>query len=233
MFSADEELELRVGLGLVDYAGELLEGGFVDDGADEVGEVGGFADLEGGGFGDELLLEFGPDGFGDVEAGAGAALLALVFEGAADGLDGGVGDVGAGVDEMEVLAAGLADDARVALILALGDAIGDLAVQRAEDGGTAGVVQSRELAVRQHGLGDFHGITRHPLDDVRGETSLNEDLVYQPVGCNGCGGRFPDHNVTHQGGGGGKVSSDRCEVKRRDSVNETFERTVFHTAVSC
>ena len=78
--------------------------------------------------GDEEGFEGGPEGGGDVDAGSGAAFLALVFEGAADGVDGCVVGVGAGVDEVVVLPAGFTDNARVASIGAFGDVGGDFAV---------------------------------------------------------------------------------------------------------
>lgn len=181
MFSAYEKFEFGVVLCFVDYAGEFLEACFVDDGADEVLKVCGFADFEGGNFLDEFLFEFWEDGFGHVGAGTGAAFLALVFEGAADSLNGCIGDVGVFVDEMEVLAACFAYDAWVALVFALGDATGNLAIERAEYCCTAGVVEGGKLAVGEDRLGDLFCISRNPLDDVWWETGFDEDLVEQPV----------------------------------------------------
>ena len=227
-----EELEFGVLVSLVDGAGELGEGGFVNDGAAEVGEVGWLADAEGLGLGGELGEEVVCDGGGDVGAGGGAALLALEFKGAADGLHDGVAHVGRLVHQVEVLAACLADHAWVSAVFTLGDTLGDLAVQAAEDGGAAGEVQGREVAVVQHGVGDFLGITGNELDDIAGETGFDEDLVHEVVGGNGRGRGLPDHHVTHQGRGRCEVTANGREVEGADGVDEAFQGTVFHAATS-
>lgn len=227
VLAAGEEGELRVALGGVNDARQLVEAGLVDDGADEILRGKGLANLEGLDLGDHLGLELGPDGLGDVEAAGGAALLALVLERAADGLDGGIVHVGAGVDQMEVLAARLAYNARVAAVAALGGALTDGAVQLAEDGGAARVVQGGELLVGQHGLGDLLGRAGDELDHVLGQAGLDQDLVQQPVGGNGRVGRLPDNDVAEQGGGARQVSGNGGEVEGRDGVDEALERTVL------
>jgi len=228
VLAADDELELGVGFGGVDDAGELVEGLLVDDGADEVVELFGGADLQLGDFGLEHGLGLLPEGLGVVGAGGGGALLALEFEGTADCVDDGVVDVGRLVDQVEVLATGLTDDAWVALELALGDAVGDLAVQRAEDSSGTGVVESRELRVGHDSLGDLNGIARHELDDVRGKASLKEDLVQEPVGSHGARAGLPDNDIAHQRRCGGKVASNGCEVEGSNRVDETLQSSVFH-----
>ena len=180
--TADEKLELRVVFGVVDGFCEFGKGGFVDDGADEVGERFGGADFEGFGFGDELGFHGGPEGGWDVGARGGAAFLALIFKGAADGVDDGVVDVGAGVDEVVVFAACFADDARVASVFALCDACCDFAIEAAEDGGAAGVVERCELAVCEDGISDLDGVARDELDDIRGKAGFRKDLVDKIIG---------------------------------------------------
>lgn len=232
VLAANDEFELRVCFGVVDYAREFLERGFVNDGADEVGEVGGLADFQGRDFFDEDFFEFRPCRLGDIEARAGAAFLALVLERAADRLDGGVVHVGVLVDEMEVLAASLTDNPGVALVLALGNAVGNLSVQLSEDCCAASVMQGCELPVSENLLCDFHSVTRDPLDDVWWKSSLDQNLVEKPVGGD-CRWRWLPHNdVTHQSWGCGEVTANGCEVERRYGVDEAFEGSVFNTAIS-
>ncbi len=142
-----EELELRVVFGAVDDFRKCIERGFVDDGADEVGKGCRGADFEGFGFGDEVGFHLGPEGGGNVGTGGGAAFLALVFKGTADGVDDCVVDVCAVVDEMEILAAGFANNSWIAFVSSLCDACGNLTIETAEDGGAAGVVESGEFVV--------------------------------------------------------------------------------------
>lgn len=111
----------------------------------------------------------------------------MVFEGAADGVDDGVFHVGAAVDEVEVFAARFADDARVAFVRGVLDAGGDLRVQRAEDGGAAGVVERGELWVGEDDVGDLFGVAGDELDDVGWETGFDEDVVEDVVGGDGGG----------------------------------------------
>ena len=82
---------------------------------------------------------------------------------------------------MEVLATRLAHDAGVAAIATLYDAVGDLAVQAAENSRTARVVQRGEILVRQYCFGYFDGVPRDKLDDVTGEPSFEKDVVEDVV----------------------------------------------------
>src|ERR1041384_5852764 len=118
----------------------LVERGLLDDRAHEVGEVGDVAELERLDGVDQRLAHAVPDGPGDVDARGGRALLALELVAAAD--DGGRerGGVGRAVGEDEVLAAGLADQARVALVAI--DVLGDALPHHAEHVGRAGEVDA-------------------------------------------------------------------------------------------
>lgn len=228
--AADEELEFGILLGVLDDLSELDEGGLVDDGAAEVGEVGGLADLELLCFGYNLLEELVGDGGCDVRAGSGATFLALELKGTTDGLHGGIADVGRLVNEVEVLPTGFADYARVAAVFALGDTLCDLSVQGPEHGGASGEMQGSKFAVVEYGVGDFFGITGDELDNVLGKTRLQKDLVNQPIGRNGSGGRLPDNDVSHQSRGASQITTNGSEVERADGVNETFKGTVFNAA---
>ena len=83
---------------------------------------------------------------------------------------------------MEVLAAGFAHDAWVASVLAVGHVVGDGAVEIAEDGGAAGVVQTGEVAVGERDGSDLLSISGDELDDVGGQTGFEKDLVDDGVG---------------------------------------------------
>ena len=227
--AAYQEFELRVVLGVVDDFCELGEGSFVDDWPDEVAEALGRADFEGFGLGDELGFEGRPEGRGDVGAGCGAAFLALVFKGAADGVDDGVVDICALVDEVEVFAAGFADDAWVAFVLSFCDAGSDFAVQAAEDDGAAGIVEGSKIAMGEDDVGDLDGVAWEELNDIGGKAGFHEDLVDEVVGGDGGGGGFPNDDVAHQGGSGREVASDGGEVEGGDGVDETFQWSVFNS----
>src|SRR5690606_16077584 len=102
----------------------------------------------------EALLELGPEAAGDVHAAGRRALLSLELETATD--DGG-GDrvqiaLGRRVDEDEVLAAGLADEARVLLVVL--DVLADAAPERLEGAGGAGEVDAAQVGAGQCGVAD-------------------------------------------------------------------------------
>lgn len=104
--AAAEEVRLGVLLRVVDVFGGLVVGVAVDDGAHEDAEIAGVSDPDGGDLGQELLLYLGPEGGGNVGAGQGGALLALVFKGAADQAGDQLVDVGVFRREAVVPAAG-------------------------------------------------------------------------------------------------------------------------------
>src|SRR5699024_5627470 len=117
--------------------------------------------------GRELLLEaVVPDRGRDVRAGRRGALLALVLEGAARqrGLEDGA--VGARVGDDEVLAAGLADEARVGAVLL--DVGADRLPQVLEGLGGTGEVDAREVAVVQRDVGDGDAVAGDEVDDALG-----------------------------------------------------------------
>ena len=225
--STSEELELGVILSLINDTGKLVEGALVDDGAAEVGELSGFTDVDLLHFSDNLLGEVLGDGRGNVCARSGTALLALELESTTNGLDRGVADIRGLVNQVEVLATGLANNARVATVLAIRHTLGDLAVQHTEDISASSEVKSSELAAVEDGASDLLSITRNKLDNILGQTGLEQDLVHEPVGGNSSGRGLPDDDVTHQGGGTSQVTADGSEVEGADSVHETLERTVL------
>lgn len=229
VLAAGDKLELGVVLGLVDDLAQLVEASLVDDGADEVAKVLWLTNLQRLCLALEAALHLVPERSGDVGAGRCGALLALVLEGAADGVDDGVLDLCAWVEEVEVLASGLAHDTGVALVSALGHTVCDLAVQAAEDSSRAGEVERCELAVCEHDLCDLYCITGHELDDIWWKTCFQEDLVEEVVGGDGGVRRLPDDNVAHERRRAREVGGNGCEVEGGDGVDEALERPVLDT----
>jgi hypothetical protein len=108
--------------------------------------------------------------------------------------------------QVEVLAAGLADDARVR---AQGvKVLRDVAPELLEDGGRAGEVERGEVRVGKGQAADEVGVAGDELDDARREAGLLEDLVDEVAGEDGHGRGLPDDDVAEHGGRGGQVAGD-------------------------
>lgn len=225
--TTSQELKLGVALGLIDNTGELVEGTLMDNGATKVGELGGLANLQLVDLSSYALDKLVGNGRSDVGTGSGTALLALELKGTTDGLDHGVTHIGGLVDQVEVLATGLAHDTGVAAVFAIRHTLGDFAIQRAEDISAASEVEGGKFLVLENGAGDLLGITGNELDDVLGQTGLKEDLVNKPVGGHGSGRGLPQNDVTHQSGSTSQVTTDGSEVEGADGVDETLERAVL------
>ncbi|KAI6770572.1 hypothetical protein HG530_005201 [Fusarium avenaceum] len=229
VFAANNELEVLVSLGLIDGTRELLERRLVDDGTHEVGVVSRVTDLDSLNLSDKLLLELGPHGLGDVDSRSGTALLTLELEGTTDSLLDSVVNLGRGIDQVEVLSTSLTNDAGVASVSALSNTLADGAVELTEDGGASSVVESSKLLVLEDDLGDVDGVTGDKLDNILGETSLNQDLVDEPVGSNGEITGLPDNDVTEKSRGTRQVTGDGSEVEGADSIDKTLKGTVLDT----
>ena len=202
----------------------LGEGAVVDDGAHEVGQVGDVALRQAVGDVDEVALDLLPDRGRDVGARGGRALLALELEGAADHRGAQDGRVGAGVGEDEVLAAGLADEARVGAVAV--EVGADLVPQVLERRRRAGEVDAGEVLVAQGGLADVDAVAGHQVDDARRHAGLLEQLHRQLGRELLRRARLPDDGVAHERRGGRQVAGDGGEVERRDRVDEALERAV-------
>lgn len=229
VLATNDELEVLVALSLIDGARELLEGSLVDDGTHEVEVLGGVTNLDSLNLSDELLLELRPHGLGDVESGSSTTLLALELESTTDGLLDSVINLSGRVDQVEVLATSLTNDTRVTSVSALSDTLTDGAVELTENASAASVVEGSKLLVLKDNLGDVDGVTRDELDNVLGETSLNQDLVDEPVGGNGKVTGLPDNDVTEKSRGTWQVTGNGSEVEGADSVDETLKGTVLET----
>ncbi len=209
-----------------DVLGDGLESGLVDHRIHEVPEVADVADLDGGDLVEHSLLQLRPEAVGDVGPAGGGALLALVLEGAAH--QPGCQDVQVGrlVGEDEVLAAGLADDAGIGLILA--DVGSDGQPDGREDVGGAGEVHAAEIGVVEDRRADHRARPRNQVDDAVGHSGLLQHLHDVVGGQHRCRRRLPDHRVSHQCRGGGQVARDRGEVEGRDREDEPLQRPVLH-----
>ena len=133
----------RILLRIVQVAADLGEGLLVDDRAHEVAEVAHVADLDLLHHRDRAIADLVPQRLRDVDAARGRALLPLVFEAAAGDRDRHRGRIRRRMRDDEVLAAGLADQARIAAVLV--DVLADLLPHAVEDGGAAGEVHAGEL----------------------------------------------------------------------------------------
>lgn len=228
VLATGNELDLRVLVALVNDLLDLLERATVDNGTHESLEV-----LVGATLGNVLHLlshegeELLGARLGDVGAGCSRALLALVLEGTANGVVDNVVDVGRGVDEVEVLARGLADNAGEIAVSLLSNTLADLAVDGAEDIGGSDEVETGEFAVLEDSLGDLGGVTGDELDDIFGKTGFLEDLVDDVAGVDVVLRRLPEDNVSEDSGRD-QVTTDGGEVEWRNGVDESLERSVVN-----
>lgn len=228
--TALDDGQLRVGLGLLNGSGQLVEGLLVDDRTKEVLEGGGLGGVSDGDFvhgGSELLLELRPHGLRHVDSGGGRALLALVLEGTSQGGQDGVVDRGGLVDQVEVLTTGLTHDSWVVSVDILGQVGGNGAVHALEDLGGTSEVQGSKVAVIHNQVGNLDGVTGDEVDHTGRQTSLLQDGQKEVVGEHGGGRRLPHNGVTHQGRSTNQVTGNGGEVEWSHGVDETLQRSVL------
>src|SRR2546426_10242368 len=171
---------------------------------------------------DALPIYLGPERGGDEGAGGGGALLPLVLEGAACERGRERGDVSRGVGEDEVLAAGLADDPRIAPVRA--DAPAHGLPHPLERRGRAGEVDAREIGRGERRVADLGARARHHVDDARREPRRLQNVHDDVGGVHGRGGGLPDDRVAHDRRRRRQVAADRGKVERRDREDEALER---------
>ena len=224
--AAPEHLGLGRGLDQLQVPHGVVEGLLVDDGVEEVAEVAHIAHVN---LAQQLLqagLQRGPLGGGDIDPGAGGALLALVLEpGPHDG-GGGLVHVPRGVHEDEVLAAGLAHDAGVAAVAL--QVAADGLPHAVEDAGGAREVQPREAGILQDDLADERARSRDEVDHAVRQPGLLEQLHQVVVRQHRGGGRLPHDGVAHDDRGSGQVGADGGEVEWGHREDEALQRAVVH-----
>ena len=180
-------------LGRVDGGLQAPQRALVDDRAQERLVPGRVADHEPADGVGERALQVLPQAARDVGAGRGRALLALVLERAPGERDEQRLRVGRGVRDDGVLAAGLADDPRVAAVVA--DVAADLRPQVAEHGGRPGEVQTGELLVG-HGL--------------RGDVRTGAVHLVDHAGRHACLGQHPHDHLGGRARTSPTASTPRC-----------------------
>ena len=201
------------------------EGPLVDHGAAEVGEVGDVAVADGPGDVGEMLTHAGrPQRFRQVRPGCRGALLTLVLERAADQPDDHGVRLGRRVRDDEVLAAGLADQPRVAAVAV--QLLRHGAPQALERPGGAREVHAAEVGVGQRHLADGGTVAGHHVDHA-GRQAGRLEHPHQVVRRELLGRRrLPHDGVAHQRRRRREVAGDGREVERGDRQHEAVQRPV-------
>ncbi len=129
------------------------------------------------------------------------------------------------MNDDEVLAAGLADDARVVAVAA--DIAPDRRPDAVEDPRRACEVHSGEIGAREGSVADRGARAGQHVDHAVRQARLLEQ-AHDVVGRqHRRRGGLPENDVSHQCGRRRQVAGDRREVERRDREHEAFERAVF------
>ena len=126
----------------------------------------------------------------------------------------------------EVLAAGLADDARVVPIVR--DVRADRLPHSLEDRGGAGEVHASEVRACQRGIPDLRARPVDEVDDAGREPGGLVQFHQVVRGVRRGRRRLPEDRVPHQRGAAREVAADRREVEGRHREDKTFERPVLH-----
>ncbi len=208
-----------------DVLRDAVVGVTVDHRTHEVGEVGGIAHRQLADLGDELLLDPRPQRARDVGPRGRGAFLTLELERAADQRGDQRLHVGRLVGEDEVLAAGLADDARVVLVAV--DVVADRLPHALEHLGGAGEVDAGQVGAGQHRVADRASRAGDHVDHAGRQPGLFQKLHDVVRGEQRRRGRFPQADVAHQRRGGRQVAGDAREVERRHREHEALQRPVL------
>ena len=127
--------------------------------------------------------------------------------------------------EDEVLAARLADDARVRLVL--GDVLTNGLPEVAEDSGAAREVQAGEIGVVEDHIASHRTIDGHQVDDAFRQARFVQQFHDDMCGVDLLIGGLPHDHVAHQRSRNRQVAGDGREVEWRDGKHEAFECAVF------
>src|SRR5215204_2403363 len=224
--AANHDVALRIALRLLDRVALRGERVAVDHGAHEVPEVGDIADLDRRHLLLEPLPQLRPQVRRRVHPRGGGALLPLVLERAADDRGRQRVDVRGRMRDDEVLAARLADDARVVAVAI--HVLADRAPHAVEHGRRACEVDAREVLAPEDGVADRRAGAVDEVDHAVRQPRLLEE-AHQVVGRqHRRRRRLPHDRVPHQRRRAGQVPGDRREVERADREDEALERPVLH-----
>ena len=136
--STDEQFKFRVGFGSVNHARQLIEAGSMNHWSEEAGKsfrtldlvcVCWITDTEPLRCLDQSVLECWPDRTRNIAARTCTTLLTLKLKRRADGLHHGIAHVCTSMHEVKILPTCLANNARVALVLGLADAVANASTQ--------------------------------------------------------------------------------------------------------
>lgn len=149
-------------------------------------------------------------------------ILTLVLERGPDSLVDGVLDICRRVDEVEILAASLADNTRVALVdVQVGR---DVLPELLENERAAGKVQGSEVWAGDCLTDDLLCGSWHELNHAGRDAGFCKDLVHDVVGVERCWGGLPEDSIAHQ--------SRSCHTTSENTTNHggmmTDLQTGFH-----
>ena len=202
----------------------LGEGAPVDQRAAVVGQVGDVAVAQRRGLAQEVVAHPLPHRMRDERPRRRRALLPLVVEGAANQRGAQHIRPRRGVRDHEVLAAGLADQPRIAVVAV--DIGADLLPQVLEGGRRSGEVDAGQPRVGQRHVGNREAVAGDQVDHP-GRQPRGLEQLHRQVGRQGLRDRrLPHDGVAHQRRRGRQVAGDRGEVERRDRVDESVQRAV-------
>ena len=129
-----------------------------------------------------------------------------------------------GVRDDEVLAAGLPDQPRVALVAA--DIGAHLLPQMLEGGRRSGEVNAAQPRVGQCHIGNREAVAGDQVDHP-GRQSGGLEQLHGQIGRQRLGDRrLPHHGVAHQRRRRRQIAGDRGEVERCDRIDEAVQRAV-------
>ena len=170
-------------------------------------------------------MDFGPQVVWEVDTAGCTAFLSLELEGAADDAGDHFVHIGGAVRDDEVLATGLADNARVGLVL--GNVLANGLPQVAEHAGGPGEVQSGEIGVGEDHVACGGTVDGHQIDDAFGQACGVQQLHDDVGGVDLVVRRLPHHHVAHEGSGNGQVARNGREVEWGDREDEAFQCAVL------
>lgn len=124
----------------------------------------------------------------------------------------------------EVLAAGLADDARKGAVAV--DLLSDRPQHAAKDLRRSREVHTGEIRIGEQLRGDRSAVAIDEVDHTVGQPGLAQQRHGEVRRILGVGRWLPDHGIAHQGRRRRQVSGDRREIEGRRGIDEALERPI-------